>query len=87
VENCRGCGSLLDQAHAHADGAAVGLRESARGADATRLGRECPLYQFRYRMAANRYYAEEATVVLPDGATRSVPTGDSVTQLLKGLKR
>jgi YD repeat-containing protein len=43
-------------------------------------------YQFRYRMAANKYYAEEATVVLPGGATRSFPTGESVTQLLRDLK-
>jgi YD repeat-containing protein len=43
-------------------------------------------YQFRYRMAANRYYVEEATVVLPGGATRSIPTGDSVTQALRNLK-
>jgi hypothetical protein len=43
VENCRGCGSLLDPAHAHADGAAVEPRESAGGAEVTRLGRECPL--------------------------------------------
>jgi YD repeat-containing protein len=43
-------------------------------------------YEFRYRMAANRYYAEEATVVLPGGAIRTVPTGDSVTRLLRDLK-
>jgi hypothetical protein len=43
-------------------------------------------FQFRYRMAANKQYAEEAIVVLPGGATRSFPTGDSVTQLLRDLK-
>jgi hypothetical protein len=128
VENCRGCGSLLDPGHVH-DGDAAGERlESVRPADATRLGRECPLcgqqtappvfhrksvqlalllvrnwydeagrivrqvhangatFQFRYRMAANKYYAEEATVGLPGGATRSFSTGDSVTQLLRDLK-
>jgi YD repeat-containing protein len=43
VENCRGCGSLLDRGHARVGGAVDGLRESTRPADATRLGRECPL--------------------------------------------
>ena len=43
MENCRGCGLLLDPGHAHVGNAAGGLRESARPVDATRLGRECPL--------------------------------------------
>jgi YD repeat-containing protein len=43
-------------------------------------------YQFRYRLAANRLYAEEATVVLAGGATRSVPTGASVTQLVRDTR-
>jgi hypothetical protein len=43
-------------------------------------------YLFRYRMAANRYYVEEATVILPAGTSRSVPTADSVTQLVKEIR-
>ena len=44
-------------------------------------------YQIRYTMADNNSYAEEATVVLPDGSARSFRTAGSVTQFIKDLKR
>ncbi len=44
-------------------------------------------YEIRYRMAANERYADQATVVLPGGATRSILTGDSVAESFKGANR
>jgi YD repeat-containing protein len=44
-------------------------------------------YEMRYRMAANGEYAEEATVVLAGGVTRSIPTGDSVPENVKHSRR
>ena len=37
----------------------------------------------RYRMAANGRYAEEATVALPSGVTRSILTGDTVAHIIR----
>jgi hypothetical protein len=43
-------------------------------------------YQFFYSLAANRHYAERATVRLPDRTTRSFQTGDSVYQFFTELE-
>ena len=43
-------------------------------------------YRIDYTMAANRLYAEEARVVLPDGSVRSFRTEDSVQWVIKSIK-
>jgi hypothetical protein len=43
-------------------------------------------YRMHYSVGANRYYAEEATVVLPGGSLRSFPVAESVPKFIKDLK-
>jgi hypothetical protein len=44
-------------------------------------------YEMRYDLGPNSYYAERATVVLPDGSTRSFETGPTVLQFIKDIRR
>src|SRR5437899_3561534 len=43
-------------------------------------------YRISYTPAENQMYAEEATVTLPDGSTRSFRTGGSVPQYVRDIR-